>query len=175
MSQPVLNRRADALLSEAAQGLVCVRALVNDERARYLSAVRRSVHSSKNNLDWVVRLIWFPEAIRPIGSRQIYEGSVAAGAGRTGGLGVLFSWIFFLILVIPTMLVMLPFRYARAMSWEVEAVARPWGKHAPVMLQRWRVKGRSAELRRVVDEIAAALERGEDRPQVAGAVRVDVR
>jgi hypothetical protein len=138
-------------------------------------AVRRKVHSSKNNLDWVVRVVWVPEAIRPIGPRQVYEGSVGHGAARTGGFGVLVSPILFLIFVIPTMLVVLPLRYAQVMSWEVEAVTRPWGKRAPAMVQRWRVKGRSGELRRVVDEIADALERGEDQPQVAGAVRDDVR
>lgn len=143
-------------------------------RTRFF-AVRRKVHSSKGNLDWVVRLVWVPEAIRPIGPRQVYEGSVGRGAGATGGFGVLVSPILFLIFVIPTMLVVLPLRYARVMSWEVEAVARPWGKRAPAMVKRWRVKGRSEELRRVVDEIAAALERGEDQPQVAGAVRDDVR
>ena len=50
-------------------------------------SVRREAHSSKSNLDWVVRLVWFPEAIRPIGPRQIYEGSVGGGVARTGGLG----------------------------------------------------------------------------------------
>src|ERR1700722_2047615 len=133
--------------------------------------MKRGVHSPKDNLDWVVRLVWFPEAIRPIGPRQVYEGSVGRGAGQTAAFGVLFSPVLFLIFVIPTVLVVLPLRYARVMSWEVEAVARPWGKRAPAVLKRWRVKGRSAELRRVVDEIAAALERGEEQPQVAGARR----
>jgi len=137
--------------------------------------VRRNVHSSKDNLDWVVRRVWVPEAIRPIGPRQVYEGSVGLGAVGTGGVGVVLSPILFVIFVIPTMLVVLPLRFARVMSWEVEAISHPWGKRAPAMLKRWRVKGRSEDLRRVVDEIAAALERGEDQPQVAGAVRDDVR
>jgi hypothetical protein len=137
----------------------------------YISAMRRAVHSSTNNLNWVVRRVWFPEAIRPIGPRQIFEGSVGGGAAQTGTFAVLFSPVVFLILVIPTMLIVLPLRYARVLSWEVEAVARPWGKRAPAILRRWRVRGRSAELRRVVDEIAAALERGEDQPQIVGARR----
>jgi len=133
--------------------------------------VKRKAHSSRNNLDWLVRVVWVPEPIRPIGPRQIVEGSVGEGAGRTGGIGVLFSWLLFLLLVIPTLLVVLPLRYLRVMSWEVEAVARPWGRRAPAMVMRWRVKGRPHDLRRVVDGIAEALERGEEQPQVAGAVR----
>ncbi|HXY85529.1 MAG TPA: hypothetical protein VEH52_08600 [Gaiellaceae bacterium] len=132
--------------------------------------MKRRVHSSKNNLDWIVRVVWSPEAIRPIGVRQVYSGSVGRGANRTGAFGIVFSLVLFLILVIPTVIVVLPLRYAGVMPWEVEAVARPWGRRGPATVMRWRVKGRS-EVRRVVDEVAAALERGEDQPRIAGARR----
>ena len=41
--------------------------------------MRRRVHADSNNLDWSVRLVWMPEAIRPIGLRQVYSAKVGAG------------------------------------------------------------------------------------------------
>jgi hypothetical protein len=43
--------------------------------------MKRRVHSATDNLDWTIRLIWTPTAIRPIGTRQIYSGSVAPELG----------------------------------------------------------------------------------------------
>jgi hypothetical protein len=129
--------------------------------------VKRKVHSAKDDLDWTVRLVWFPEAIRPIGPRQVYSGSVGTGAGF-GAFGIPFSLLVFLILVIPTMLVVLPLRYAGLMSWQVQAVTYRWGRRGgPATVRNWRVRGRRDKLRKAVDEIAAALERG-DEPQVVG-------
>jgi hypothetical protein len=74
--------------------------------------VKRRLHAAKNNLDWTVRLVWLPEAIRPIGVRQIYSGSVGVGASRAGGFGVLLSPLISLVVGVPTMLVVLPLRFA---------------------------------------------------------------
>lgn len=41
----------------------------------------------------------------------------------------------------------------------------------PATVLRWHVKGRREDLERVIEEIAAALERGEKRPEVLGATR----
>jgi hypothetical protein len=63
---------------------------------------------------------------------------------RRGGHGVLavpFSLVFFLSLVIPTMLVVLPLRLAGVLSWRVEAVTYPWGQRKPADVKAWRVKG----------------------------------
>jgi hypothetical protein len=133
--------------------------------------VKRRVHSDTRNLDWTIRLRWVPEQIRPIGPKQVYEGKVTPMWG-TGLLVMPFSLIIFLILVIPVMLVVLPLRYMRVLPWTIEAIAYPWGKgKGPGTGRRWRVKGRRAELNRAIDEIAAALERGEDNPRIAGAAR----
>jgi hypothetical protein len=157
--------------------------------------VKREVHSDNENLNWTVRLVWTPTAIRPIGPKQIYEGHVGTGIdqtlpldafsrgdvslGRGGtptGYGIVvlpLSVLVFLVFVIPVMLVVLPLRYARVLPWTIEAITYPWGKHGgPPDVLWWRVKGRHGELERVVDEIAAALGRGETAPVVAGAVRV---
>jgi hypothetical protein len=132
--------------------------------------VKRRLHAAKNNLDWIVRLVWLPEAIRPIGVRQIYSGSVGVGASRAGGFGVLLSPLISLVVGVPTMLVVLPLRFAGVLSWEVEAIARPWGRGGPATIMRWRVKGWS-EARRVIDEVAGQLEAGETQPRVEGAQR----
>ena len=136
--------------------------------------MRKRVHADKNNLDWVVRLRWLPEAIRPIGVRQIYAGHVGAGGGidqNSSLWGVLLSPLITLVVGLPVMAVMLPLRLAGVVSWEVEAIAWPWGKRGgPVMVMRWRVKGWS-EAHRVVDDVAAALQRGETQPSIAGATR----
>lgn len=89
-------------------------------------------------------------------------------------LAIPFSLVFFLALVLPTMLVVLPLRLAGLMSWRVEAVSYPWGRRKPADVKAWRVKGHWGELQRVVNELAAALERGEQRPRVANAEPDDV-
>ncbi len=140
------------------------------------------VHSEKGNLDWTIRLLWTPTAIRPIGPKQIYEGSVGTGVHQTtprGGLNtgygfmvMPFSVLIFLIFVVPVMLVVLPLRYARVLPWQIEAVTYPWGKRkGPATVLRWRVKGRREDLERAVNEIAAGLERGDVAPKISGAVR----
>ena len=115
--------------------------------------MNRRVHSTKENLDWTVHLVWTPEAIRPVG---------VAG----DQLSVLAS--------IPAIAVVLPFRYAGVMAWRVEAVAFPRGRRGLPLVMAWRVMGRRKELKRVVDEIAAALERGDTNPHVRGAIPTDI-
>ena len=101
----------------------------------YHPGVALRVHSERENLDWKVRRVWVPIAVRPMGPRQI-EGSV----GRYAGAGMLVSPIFALLFAIPTMLVLLPLRFARLASWRVEAVAYPWGRRGPKTVMGWRVK-----------------------------------
>ena len=86
------------------------------------------------------------------------------------GLGVVVSPLFTLVFAIPTLLVLIPLRFAKVVAWRIEAVARPWGRRGPATLLAWRVKG-WAESERAMDEIAAALERGEMDPQIASAER----
>lgn len=139
--------------------------------------MRRRVHAERNNLDWTVRLVWLPEAVRPIGVKQIHSGEVGAG-GRlqqnTSLFGILLSPLITLVVGIPVVVIVLPLRYAAVMAWEVEAIAWPWGKRGgPATVMRWSVKGRGMdEPRRVIDDVAGALERGETQPQVAGARRL---
>jgi hypothetical protein len=130
--------------------------------------MRRRVHADSNNLDWTVRRLWLPEAVRPVSVRQVHSG--AARANDYAGVGVLVSPIFSLIFALPTMLVLVPLRLMGKASWEIEATARPWGRMGPVHVRRWRVKGWS-QSRQAVEEIAAALGRGETDLQLAGVTR----
>src|SRR3982751_3501211 len=99
----------------------------------------RTVHAERNSLTWTVRRVWLPEAVRPVGVRQIHSGS--AYPSRYAGVGVLLSPVFALLFAIPTLVVLLPLRRAKLASWRVEAVARPWGRRGPAHLLAWRVKG----------------------------------
>jgi hypothetical protein len=138
--------------------------------------MERRVHSAKNGLDWKIRLVWTPVAIRPVGPRQVYEVTTARG-GLGAGIGILaipYSLAVFFVFVIPVMLVVLPLRYARVLAWRIEAITFPWGKrNGPATLLSWRVKGRRDELQQVLAEIAAALERGNTNPEIPCAVRDD--
>jgi len=80
----------------------------------------------------------------------------------------------YLIAVIPALALVLPLRYAGVMPWRVEAVAFPNGRRGLPLVMAWRVKGRRKELQRVVDEIAAAIERGDTNPHVPGAAPADI-
>lgn len=133
--------------------------------------MRRRVHSSSNNLDWTVRRLWLPEALRPSGIRQL-DAPGPAQLTLFTSLGFIFSPLFSLVAAVPAMLVLLPLRFAGHASWEVRAEARPWGRRGPPEIMRWRVKGWHGSAQ-AVEDVAAALERGETQPQIAGAVRVD--
>lgn len=88
----------------------------------------RKVHTDTRNLDWTIRRVWTPTAIRPVGPKQIYEGSVGfRGEGRGSIFLLPGSLLIFLIVVIPVMLVALPLRYARVLPWTIEAITYPWG------------------------------------------------
>jgi hypothetical protein len=128
----------------------------------------RTVRAERNSLTWKVRRVWVPEAVRPIGPRQMYSGS--ARPTQHAGLGVLLSPLIALTFAVPVLLVLLPLRLAKLSSWRVEAVARPWGRRGPAHVLAWRVKGWK-EGSRAIHEIAAALERGETSPQISSAKR----
>ena len=117
--------------------------------------MKRTVHSASDDLDWTVGLVWTPEAVLQV------------------RVGIPVDQIF-LIAVIPALAVVLPLRYAGAVSWRVEAVAFPDRRRGLPLVMAWRVKGRRKELKRVVDEIAGALERGDTNPHVEGAAPTDV-
>jgi hypothetical protein len=130
--------------------------------------MRRRIHSDANNLDWTVRRLWLPEAVRPIGVRQVHSG--ATRGNDYAGVGVVVSPIFSLIFALPTMLVLVPLRLMGKASWEIEATARPWGRMGPTHVRRWRVRGWS-QSRQAVEEIAAALGRGEADVRLPGVTR----
>jgi len=87
-------------------------------------------------------------------------------------MAVVVSPLFTLFFGIPALLVLLPLRFAKLASWRIEAVTRPWGRRGPATLLAWRVRG-WAESEQAIAEIAAALERGEDDPRLAGVERDD--
>lgn len=116
--------------------------------------MKRTVHAAKEDLDWTVHRVWTPEAIRPVGTDR--------------------GDLIFVLAALPTIALVLPLRYAGLMSWRVEAVAFPSGRRGLPLVKAWRVKGRRRALRRVVDEIAAALERGDTDPHVPGAAPTEI-
>ncbi|MCW2976331.1 MAG: hypothetical protein JWM06_1612 [Actinomycetia bacterium] len=130
----------------------------------------RHVHSASNNLDWTIRRLWLLDGLRPVGLREL--DARARQPLLFTAWTFLFSPLFSVIAAIPTMIVILPLRFAGLASWEVRAQARPWGRRGPPEIVRWRVKGWH-ESAQAVEDVAAALERGERQPQIAGAVRVD--
>jgi hypothetical protein len=128
----------------------------------------RRVHDEPNDLDWSLRRVWFPEGLRPVGPRQIMSGSVRPSP--YAGVGVLLSPLLSVVVGIPVLLVLVPLRFAKLVSWRIEATARPWGRRGPRAVLAWRVKGWE-ESRAALDELAAALARGEQSPTLAGAQR----
>ena len=132
--------------------------------------MKRRVHSQRDNLDWTVRRVWLPEGLRPVGVRQMHSGTHSPQ--QYAGLGVLLSPLFTLVFGIPALRVLIPLRLAKLASWRIEAQTRPWGRRGPATVLAWRVKG-WAESERAMDDVAAALERGENNPRIASAERDD--
>jgi hypothetical protein len=128
----------------------------------------RRVRSERDDTEWKVKRVWLPEGLRPVGPRQIVGGSVRPH--QYAGLGVLLSPLFSVVFGIPALVILLPLRLARLTSWTIEAVARPWGRRGPTEAMQWRVKGWS-ESERALDDVADALRRGVEAPQVEGADR----
>ena len=124
----------------------------------------RWAHAANNNLDWKIRRVWLPEGIRPIGAREMHEGSTRPH--QYAGLGVILSPLFTLVFALPTLAVMVPLRLAKLSGWRIEAVAKPWGRRGPATVLAWRVKGWSKS-HAAIEEIAHALERGETNPQIS--------
>ena len=147
--------------------------------------MKREVHSGKENLDWTVRRLWVVH--RPMSPAQALDEGVDRAVsgyfpGRPGyqnfgnfAVGEMYT----LAPVVDTLLslALLPFlplvivlRRWGVVSWTIQARCRPWGRHGPPVVLRWRVKGDAAS-RRAFDDIVSQLEQGSGAPVIAGAER----
>jgi len=139
---------------------------------------RRRV-TGPDGLDWTVKRLVVPNAMRPLSRTDILEaatprrthvegvsGSIPdAFYGVTGPLplGGLLS-----LVTLPLLPLALALRYARLTRWTVEARTYPWGRRFPPIALSYAVRGHR-EARQAVDDLARALERGEGSPKLANA------
>jgi hypothetical protein len=72
----------------------------------------------------------------------------------------------FLPLLLPVLPFVLVFRRLGWLPWTVEARAYPWGRRYPPVVFAYAVRG-GTHVRGVIEEVAAALERGDGRPEPA--------
>jgi hypothetical protein len=138
---------------------------------------RRRKVSAPDRLDWTVKRLLVPNALRPMSRTDILDaatprrthvdgvgGSVPdAFYGVTGPLplGALFS-----LTMLPFVPVVLALRYARLLRWTIEARTYPWGRRYPPIVLSYLVRGHR-EARQAVDELAEALARGDGSPRLA--------
>jgi hypothetical protein len=146
---------------------------------------RRRRITGADKLEWTVRRLIVPNAMRPMSRTEILDaatprrtsidgvsGSVPdAVVGVTGPLplGVLFS-----VLAMPFVPLVLVLRYAGLLRWTVEARAHPWGRRYPPVVLSYAIRGHE-EASRAVDDLAEALARGDDSPALAGAELIPQR
>lgn len=135
--------------------------------------------SGPDGLQWTVKRLIVPQAMRPMGRMDLLEaatprrthvdgvtGSIPdAGMAPTGPLplGALLS-----VVLLPFLPFVLALRYARLVRWTVEARAYPWGRRYPPVVLTYVVRGHE-EARQAVEELAEALARGEGSPKLTGA------
>jgi len=134
--------------------------------------------TSPDRLNWTVKRLVVPTGMRPPSAAEMLDvatprrtvvhgvpGTVPdAMMGVTGPLplGALFS-----VVLLPLVPLALALRYLGLARWTIEARAYPWGRRYPPAVLTYLVGGRVASAR-AVDELAAALERGEGAPVLAG-------
>lgn len=139
---------------------------------------RRKV-SAPDRLDWTVKRLIVPAAMRPLSRTDILDaatprrthvegvsGSIPDAAMAPTGplpLGALLS-----LVALPLLPLVLALRYARLVRWTVEARTYPWGRRFPPVVLSYAVRGHR-EARQAVDDLADALARGNGSPRLANA------
>ena len=147
------------------------------EPSRIVERMKRTV-VSPSGLRWTVKRLVVPTGIRPLTRAELLQvatpgRTVVEGVDRrlpdaTGGWTGPYPLAF---LFLPLMLPLVPFalllRRLRLLPWTIEARTYPWGRRYPPIVFSYAVRGRE-EVVRAIDELAAALERGEGRPVLRG-------
>ena len=131
-----------------------------------------------NGLRWTVKRLIVPTGMRPLTGpellhvatpyRQVVEGIDRrlpdAYGGWTGPYPLAFVFFPVLALFLPFVLLA---RQLRWLPWTIEARAYPWGRWKPPIVFSYAVRG-TAECLVAIEELIAALERGDGRPQLSG-------
>jgi len=140
--------------------------------------VKRTV-VSPNGLHWTVKRLVVPTGMRPLTRTELLQ---AATPGRTvvegmdqrlpDAVGIATGPYPLAFPFVPLMLPLVPFvlllRARRLLPWTLEARAYPWGRRFPAIVFSYAVRGRAESLL-ALDELIAALARGDGRPELSGA------
>jgi len=153
------------LIDFTARGGPYFGAAMREGRARDTGS--RSLHvTGPDGLEWTVRRLLLPLAMRPYPPSELIE---LSHPDREAAAGLPLGFI-----VVPVLLPFLPLvllcRALRLLPWTVEARTYPWGKRFPPIVFAYEIRGRD-ETRLALEELAAALARGDGAPIVQGAER----
>lgn len=140
---------------------------------------RRRRVSAPDRLDWTVKRLVVPAAMRPLSRTEILDaatprrthvdgvsGSIPDAAMAPTGplsLGALLT-----LAALPLLPLVLALRYARVVRWTVEARTHPWGRRFPPIVISYAVRGHREALK-AVDDLAEALAQGAGSPKLANA------
>jgi hypothetical protein len=117
-------------------------------------------------LDWRVRLLTLPSAMRPHPPSEILALADPATGWTPLPLGLLLAG-----LALPLLPLVLLLRSLRVLPWTVEARTYPWGRRHPPIVLTYEVRGRE-EAVAAVTALAAALARGSGGPVLPGCERI---
>ena len=122
--------------------------------------------TSVDGLEWTVRRLRLPPAMLPHPASEMVELSHPQDE--------IVSALPLGFVLLPVAAVCFPFvlllRAVRLLPWTIRARTYPWGRRTPPIVLEYQVRGRE-ESERVLRDLAAALERGDGGPAVAGAER----
>jgi hypothetical protein len=130
-----------------------------------------------DGLHWTVKRLVVPNGMRPLTRTDLLQ---VATPGRTVVEGIdqrlpdaVGGWtgpIPLAFVLLPVMLPFLPFvlffRSRRWLPWTIEARSYPWGRRYPPIVFSYAVRG-GAECIVAIDELCAALLRGDGRPELS--------
>ena len=139
----------------------------------------KHVVDAPNGLRWTVKRLLVPTGFRPLSRTEVLDAAAPRrtrvdGASRqvpdaiggwTGPLPLGFLFLPLGLLIVPIALFL---RRLRVLPWTIEARTYPWGRRYPPLVLTYAVRG-GDETRRAFGELAAALERGDGAPVIAGA------
>jgi hypothetical protein len=139
-------------------------------RARLDRAMRaartKTTVVAPNGLDWRVRLLTLPSAMRSYPPTELLGLADPSNGWTEFPLGVLL--VPFALPFLPLVLLL---RRVRLLSWTIEARTYPWGRRYPPVVLTYAVRGRE-EAVAAIAELAAALARGSGGPVLPGCERV---
>ena len=154
------------LVDIAAGGRPLFGAALREGRA---DVARRTTLNVKgpDGLEWTVRRLLLPFAMRPYPPSEMIE---LSHPDREAAAALPLGFV-----VVPILLPFLPLvllcRALRLLPWTIEARTYPWGKRFPPIVLAYEVRGRE-ETKLALNDLAAALERGDGAPAVQGAERI---